>query len=279
MSTLCEFRAAAFGAFAVSVTGGLACGGASSQDLDTSRSVGHGSGSERSVPDAGVLRPSAAPDAIACATMYSEPPEDCDATDPASWEIDCDGDGVPGAQMTRCDPELTLMFNASAPPGRLDCDDQSADVFQGAAEGWGDGRDSDCDGLDAPTCEAFEAERVDAPPLQQVGDCEGSGVYLWDFVDCPNPCANAPTAFFFALANSGTMRHEGPTELRWRDERGNEGEVRVDEALLPGEVSAPIRLERFFTVGLELTISGGAGECALGADSIVLEPVRTICIR
>ena len=66
---------------------------------------------------------------------------DCDDTDPNNWSscascVDADGDGA----YTGCDAYVTFDE---------DCDDANADVFPSNEEIPGDGRDQDCDGMDA----------------------------------------------------------------------------------------------------------------------------------
>ncbi len=112
------------------------------------------------------------------------PPEggaaDCDTT----WFYDADGDGWGAARQawTGCAPPDGYVAEAG------DCDDIALEVHPGAKDSCGDGRDSDCDGVD-PSCDLLQSGVVEGgwrfgvdaagsagAVLAAAGDLDGDGV-------------------------------------------------------------------------------------------------------
>ncbi len=253
------------------VTAACAGEGANEEDLGSLQN----DGLNPTEPDAG-FDPDAPPDQVACESLFTRPPADCDPNVPESWNIDCDEDGSPGAQMTSCDPAQLLVHTPGSPPGRFDCDDRSADVLPGAVERWNDGLDSDCDGQDAPTCAAFEDQLVGTPADIEPGACDGSSLYFGGVVACPHLCDDGVAKVYFYLINGGGEPWLGDIAISYVS--GDDGgELSIDGPLQPGAATAPLGVDYDPEVGLRLSVE--AGDCSPGQVEENIEGVTPPCVR
>lgn len=215
-------------------------------------------------------------DRYACEANFKHPPPDCEPSAPTSWDIDCDGDGAPGAQMTACDPEQLLIHSSVSPPGRFDCDDSANGIHPMAVEVWADGTDSDCDGREAPTCRALEAGNYSMGERQATQECEGPAVVVGDVVACPHRCDGGQARVFFFLENRGSEAADAEATVHFADSQGGSG--RYDTAVLlgPGEVSDALAMEYDPDAGIRLQVEPGG--CAEQLEFAV-EPLDGPCVR
>ncbi len=106
-----------------------------------------------------------------------------EATDPATWYVDRDGDGWgdDGFPMVECDAPVGYVA------GGGDCDDLDAATFLGAPETC-DGEDDDCDGA------VDEDDAVDAIPWYTDADGDGYGQAAASAVSCTAPAGTSSNA-------------------------------------------------------------------------------------
>lgn len=228
------------------------------------------------VVEAGSAATGAAADRVACDSGFERPPADCEPTLPTTWEIDCDGDGSPGAQMTACQPEQLLIHNPSSPPGRFDCDDDDGDVHPQAIEIWGDHIDGDCDGREAPTCSALEAGKYSMGRREAAQECEGAGVVLADVVACPHRCDGGEPRVYYYLENRGSERAPTEAVVLVSPLDGPSERVETMLRLAPGQVSGALSSSYDPEAGIVLQLDEDG--CADPIE-LTIEPLAGPCVR
>jgi hypothetical protein len=177
--------------------------------------------------------------------------EDCDDSDPEVNRVafaDQDGDGYGAAGSgTVCAPAT----EAGRPPpdgfgwSSIDCDDSDAETHPQAIEGWRDGRDSDCNGLDDPLrcgtglpnscgCELLEISSVEIDE-----SCAGVDLFVAAALGCD--CSDSSR---WVVGNRGSSPAVAGFTLEFELEPGSPDEYprswEFHDALPAGAVTLPI---------------------------------------
>lgn len=201
-------------------------------------------------------------------TFYGE--YDCAPDDPsrAIWIApDMDADGYLGNGEFNCSsPTLPAGYEPNLGDGVQDCDDSEANIHPDAAEIWGDGTDSDCNGADYPNCETIEDPNLPIA-TQEIRTCTtGSDLHFLEPAFCGERCRTEGT-FYFIVVNSGEVASPSDLRITYSDDTGASGETLL-QAIEPGAASVVVPVT--FYHATEVTVTIEHDDCSTEDNTLVM---------